>query len=510
MLKVAKRLDHKWLFLTTMILAVFAWLIFLFLQTGCKCDEAEHAHAAWLISSGKEPIVDFFQHHQPLLWSLLTPYFYLGYEGPSVLIWGRILVVICGIGAIIALLKLARINPTKDSLGASLLKWSGVLYFISYTILMPQIFVIRPETISAMAILISLVLWHEAKSNALLLLIAGCLAGAAFYSSPRFFSLGGIFFILGRHLPIRWALLVSGGMIFLISYTLASGFYLDRVLFNLQFSSHLQSLGTSTYGIRHYQSLLLMVIILLPLSSLLTLIPKDERMKSILLISYCIITYIVGLYFAGNYNYPQVYGPFMTITALTISYLAAQANLYQPHQRMRAGIIALLLLPYAVTLLIYGQTKFDFLQTLEARENLLTKIPQTEKVLLFYTSHPITAQDISYYISPLSEYRDRLCTAVESFNSSLPLPKCDYAKLFIRDGPYVTDAKIEYVVPIRDENYIKEILRQRYRPLDEPSVIQEFLGKHQIPGLPIKPWPDGSLLIRTDGVVPHILSESTH
>jgi hypothetical protein len=497
-MNIANHHDHKWFLSTTFILASIAWLFYLFLQTGCKCDEAEHAHAAWLISSGKEPIVDFFQHHQPFLWSLLTPYFYLGYEGPSVLIWGRTLVVICGFGAIMALLRLARLNIYKDSMGASILKWLGVLYLISFTILMPQLFVIRPETISTTAILISLVLWHDAKSNALMLLIAGILAGVALYSSPRFFSLGGLFLILGRHLPIRWVLVVSGGMIFLIIYTLASGFHLDRVLFNIQFSSHLLSMGTSTYGIRHHKSLLLMIIILLPLSSLLMLVPKNERIISFLLIMYSIVTYLAGLYFAGNYNYPQAYAPFMTVSALTISYMAAHAKISRPYFRMRTGIIALAFLPYAVTLVIYSQPKFDFLKTLQAREILASTIPPSEKILLFYTSHPITVQDISYYSSPLSEYRDRICSAVETFGSSMPLPKCDLAHLFDERGPYVTDAKMEYIVPLKDKKYIKETLTQRYRPLEELPIVQEFLGKHKLPRIPITPWPDGSLLIRTE------------
>lgn len=308
--------------------------------------------------------------------------------------------------------------------------------------------------------------------------------------------------ILGRHLPIRWVLLVSGGMIFLIIYTLASGFHLDRVIFNIQFSSHLLSMGTSTYGLGHHKSLLLMIIILLPLSSLLMVVPKNERAKSILLIIYSGVTHLAGLYFAGNYNYPQAYAPFMTMSALTISYMAAHAIISRPYFRMRTGIIALAFLPYTVTLVIYSQPKFDFLRTLHAREILASTIPPSEKILLFYTSHPISVQDISYYSSPLAEYRDRICSAVETFGSSMPLPKCDLAHLFDGRGPYITDAKMEYIAPLKDEKYIRETLTQRYRPLEELPNVQEFLGKHKLPRIPISPWPDGSLLIRTERAIP--------
>lgn len=36
-------------------------------------DDVEHIHSAWLVFQGKIPYVDFFQHHNPLLWYLFAP-----------------------------------------------------------------------------------------------------------------------------------------------------------------------------------------------------------------------------------------------------------------------------------------------------------------------------------------------------------------------------------------------------------------------------------------------------
>ena len=36
-------------------------------------DDVEHLHSAWLVYQGKIPYVDFFQHHNPLLWYLFAP-----------------------------------------------------------------------------------------------------------------------------------------------------------------------------------------------------------------------------------------------------------------------------------------------------------------------------------------------------------------------------------------------------------------------------------------------------
>ncbi|MBO5441292.1 MAG: hypothetical protein J6A09_01845, partial [Alphaproteobacteria bacterium] len=43
-------------------------------------DEFEHLHAAWLVSTGKVPYLDFFEHHHPLLWYLSAPIVRLFYD----------------------------------------------------------------------------------------------------------------------------------------------------------------------------------------------------------------------------------------------------------------------------------------------------------------------------------------------------------------------------------------------------------------------------------------------
>lgn len=68
---------YGWLPLVYFIIQVVAgvWLAFWLLynhqpQTG---DDIEHLHSAWLVHEGKVPYIDFFQHHNPLLWYLFSP-----------------------------------------------------------------------------------------------------------------------------------------------------------------------------------------------------------------------------------------------------------------------------------------------------------------------------------------------------------------------------------------------------------------------------------------------------
>lgn len=53
-------------------LGFMAWTIW-FTETG-NGDNVEHIHATWLIAVGKIPYKDFFQHHNPLLWYMFSPF----------------------------------------------------------------------------------------------------------------------------------------------------------------------------------------------------------------------------------------------------------------------------------------------------------------------------------------------------------------------------------------------------------------------------------------------------
>ncbi len=52
-------------------------LLFLILAgiIGIDYDETEHLHCAWMVSQGLTPFKDFWQHHSPFLWVILSPLF---------------------------------------------------------------------------------------------------------------------------------------------------------------------------------------------------------------------------------------------------------------------------------------------------------------------------------------------------------------------------------------------------------------------------------------------------
>ena len=56
-----------------MFLLLAQALLDLFYTGLLNADEIEHIHASWLVWNGKTPYLDFFEHHNPLLWYLFAP-----------------------------------------------------------------------------------------------------------------------------------------------------------------------------------------------------------------------------------------------------------------------------------------------------------------------------------------------------------------------------------------------------------------------------------------------------
>jgi len=60
-------------FILQIIFGIYAAFWILFYHEPKTGDDVEHLHSAWLVFQGKVPYVDFFQHHNPLLWYLFAP-----------------------------------------------------------------------------------------------------------------------------------------------------------------------------------------------------------------------------------------------------------------------------------------------------------------------------------------------------------------------------------------------------------------------------------------------------
>ena len=431
---------------------VAAWLVYLLLQTGHPWDESEHAHVAWLISQGKRPLTDFFQHHQPLLWSLLTPYYRLGFQGAGVLLWGRVLVVCC---ALIAVFSLRRLGH-----------WLGIALFIFLTLEIPELFVVRPETLSAALILAALAIWFGPSTSNVLCALAGMAAGAAVYASPRFAVMGGFFILLGRQTATRWACLCAGAALFVALYTVLADYPLSQVVFNTEFSAHLQTIGDHEAGWTLYLWVQVLLCTCGPLVMLVAAVARQHRGRAALLVAYALVVFLMCAQLAGRFRYPQAWAPFVVSGPIVAAWIVRRIE-WPPKTVGFVGLGA------AIVLAVMGLANLpplsvqmqplDLLTWIKARNELAASLPPREAVLLSTMRSPITAPDISYYGSPLWDGRDRLCTAVRTFNTTQPLPPCDFfAEL--EKHPYLTEPEIWRAVPLNKFKDVTSLLQSDYHP----------------------------------------------
>jgi hypothetical protein len=464
---------------TAFLLALAGWSAFLFFQHGQIWDEGEHAHAAWLVSQGKVPLDEFFQHHQPLLWSVLALYYRAGLRGAGVLIWGRILVVLSGLACAVALLRIAR---PADGTPSRLSRGLGPAAFIAMTLLLPRLFVIRPETISAALLLVALCVWMAGssfRSEILKAVLAGMLAGAAVYSSPRFALLGGLFLLFGRQSCRRWLALTLGGAAFVAAYTVVSGFSLSKVIFDIRFSAFLQSVGIWPVGrpVEFWYSF--SAVACVPLLALVLAVDRKERLRCAVLIAYAVAVFVICARVAGLFEYPEAYAPFITAVAVTYAWVGARLQ-WPPDGLGTYGLIAAPVLFAAALALPYMEVQippFDFLATVRYRERLAAAVPPGATVLLYSRDSPITVPDASYYGTPLVDGQNRLCRAVREFNSQRKLPPCNFMKVLLDARPYLTEAGIGVVTRGADRQRADRYVRAHYHrvpaldgPPDPPTT----------------------------------------
>jgi len=78
-------------FTLTPLIVISALLLLAWgMVTGVDVDEIEHLHCSWLVYSGFVPFKDFWQHHAPMLWIILAPFFKILKPSSEILTLSRI------------------------------------------------------------------------------------------------------------------------------------------------------------------------------------------------------------------------------------------------------------------------------------------------------------------------------------------------------------------------------------------------------------------------------------
>lgn len=180
------------------MLMLFTALLCLASRHPVNHDELEHCHAAWLIYQGKVPYQDFFEHHPPYFWYILSIFYYVAGESPAVLYWGRglMLLALCG-----SLCMLAQLG--KEFLHRDAALWAALL-LLANEYIRKALFTTRPD--GFMVFLLLAGLWFYCKSWRINFpysgaILAGLCLGGSFLFHPR-----AGFTILGLALWTCWLL----------------------------------------------------------------------------------------------------------------------------------------------------------------------------------------------------------------------------------------------------------------------------------------------------------------
>jgi len=209
-------------------LFIILQFIFIFVYN-IHYDEREHLHAAYLIHNSQIPYVDFFEHHMPFLWFSISGFMLL----PAIIsiFASRILIFLFSLGIVFLVYKISSKYYSKTAaLFACFLLLSFRQFFISS-------FLVRPDTISAFFLLLSLffILKTDVKSKKVefnYFLIG------LFMCTSVLFQIKAVFLILPLLLVLlfkkkltlkNFGLFVIGGIIPLILLCAALGFSIAKL-----------------------------------------------------------------------------------------------------------------------------------------------------------------------------------------------------------------------------------------------------------------------------------------
>jgi hypothetical protein len=165
-----------------LLLIITGICIFMFAFAPVHPDEAEHLHISWLISSGEQPYVDFYQPHFPVLWFLSVPIIKTAPLNISVLYIFRLLCITAyALSAVVGLIILKQIYPVLNK--------TAVLMYLTLVTgggIVTEVFRFRPDPFMSLCVIYGIFLSMKVSGNRVLHAFGtGIAFGAAFILSPK-------------------------------------------------------------------------------------------------------------------------------------------------------------------------------------------------------------------------------------------------------------------------------------------------------------------------------------
>jgi 4-amino-4-deoxy-L-arabinose transferase-like glycosyltransferase len=212
-------------------------------QRGFNPDEFEAIKSAWKIFQGQRIYVDFFQHHHPFLYYLLTPLFSFFGETEHTIMAARTMVLLFTAGILTMTHEIARRLFDKYVAVVSVLFLGAVPIFVHMGIqVRPDV----PQTFFGLLAVYFLIVYFDANRMRDLVLSALCLCMAFLFLQKALLLAGLIFGILvwrliqGKftlHGLLLYAAVLAAGWGIYIAYLAATGQLSEYLFFNFVFNA---------------------------------------------------------------------------------------------------------------------------------------------------------------------------------------------------------------------------------------------------------------------------------
>lgn len=459
------------------ILSVAALLVILyaFVFSGFQVvDEFEHLHAAWLVSIGKVPYRDFFEHHNPLLWYLSAPIVSAFYDDAIIFYVMRGISFFCSLLTLWYIYHIALFFTNRA--GA----WVAVALTLCNLITIYNFSQFRPDNYMNLCFIMGVYyLFHTLKTPQTKFLVYSFLSftfSALFLQkiSLLLVVVEGIliYLLFKRKIAFKSATIAALpaiGILFAFMYLLyVSDALLEYIELNINFNRAMVSYFER--GAFWYPNLFLTVYGGALLAALF-LFNKENIYFKILAILYVSEFIMRGFYFAPHPNY------YTLLTMLSALVLSALVRQLIPRHKISSIIIV-------IGMFLYLGTLFNMVDRVSSRHNSLMhyalssyvhKNSEPTDLLMngYDKNFNIYRQDVSYYwfgldmLLPVMEQEYQLKNKLDINALVLQFrPKFIYAANYVDLRALRTYGEQKY-----SQKFIPELIKQLYEPTPFDKLV---------------------------------------
>lgn len=443
-------------------------ILYAFVFSGFQIvDEFEHLHAAWLVSIGKVPYVDFFEHHNPLLWYLSAPIVSLFYDNVIIFYIMRGISFLCSALTVWYIYRIALFFESRA--GA----WLAVAMALCNIITVYNFSQFRPDNYMNLCFIIGVYYWFcylREKRTALLIYSFLAFTFSALFLQKISLLLIGVeaimlFLIYKKKMAFKAvtiaALPAIGVMFLFIGFIYSQDALIEYIELNIRFNQ-----AMVTYferGAFWYQKYYISIYGLAFIAAIY-LFGKENLYFKILAIIYVTEFIMRGFYFAPHPNY------YTLLTMLAALVLSAITKQLMPRHKLICiiGVIGLFLyLGSIFNQLDRTSAKHNSYAHYKLAEYVHQNSDQTDLLMNGYDKNfNIYRRDVSYYwfgldmLLPIMELEYGTAHKLDINNLVLQFrPKFIYTENYVDLRALRTYGERKY-----SQTFIPKIIHTLYQP----------------------------------------------